>query len=108
MRPSTQRYDPSLHQILLTDKGEPLILKDKDTRTCEHSNKWELTMQEEIKALHENNTWELVKLPQGKKAIPNKWVYKVKTLEGKTKYKARLVAKGINKYMELIFKRILL
>ena len=51
-------------------------------------------MQEEIKILHENNTWVLVELPKGKKAIPNKWVYKVKTLEGKPKYKARLLAKG--------------
>ena len=84
----TQRCDPSLHQILLTDEGEPLPLKE--SRTCEHSNKWEVAMQEEIKALHQNNTWEFVELPKGKKAIPNKWVYKVKTLEGKPKYKARL------------------
>ena len=53
----------------------------------------ELHMQEEIKALHENNTWEVMELPKGKTAIPNKWVYKVKTLEGKPKYKARLVTK---------------
>ena len=92
LRHPTQRYDPSLHQILLTDEGEPLPLKE--SRTCEHSNKWEVAMQEEIKALHQNNTWEFVELPKGKKAIPNKWVYKVKTLEGKPKYKARLLAKG--------------
>ena len=53
LRCPTQRYDPSLHQILLTYEGEPLTLKE--ARTCEHSNKWELAMQEEIKALHENN-----------------------------------------------------
>jgi len=35
-------------------------------------------MQEEIKALHKNNTWDLVSLPQGRKAIGNKWVYKIK------------------------------
>ena len=51
-------------------------------------------MQEEIKALHSNNTWDLVELPKGRKAIPNKWVYKIKTVDGKPKYKARLVAKG--------------
>ena len=106
MQRPTQRYDPSLRQILLKNEGEPLILKE--ARTCENSTKRQLVMQEEIKALDENNTWDIVELPKGKTAIPNKWVYKVKTLEGKPKYKARLVAKGINKYMELIFKRILL
>ena len=50
-------------------------------------------MQEEIKALHESNTWDLVELPKRKKAITNKWVNKVKTLEGKPKYKAHFVAK---------------
>ena len=45
-------------------------------------------------ALHENDTWDLVKLLKGWKAILNKWVYKIKTVDGKPKYKARLVAKG--------------
>lgn len=49
-------------------------------------------------AVKENNTWELVPLPPGKKAIGSKWVYKVKlkadgSLE---RYKAQLVAKGYN------------
>ena len=51
-------------------------------------------MQEEIKSLYANDTWDLVSLPKGRKALPNKWVYKVKKIEGKPKYKARLVAKG--------------
>ena len=72
----------------LTDEGELLTLKE--ARTCEHSNKWEFAMQEKIKALHEDNTWELVEVPKGTKPIPHMWVYNVKTLEGKPKYKARL------------------
>ena len=39
---------------------------------------WMTTMQEEIEALHKNNTWDLVPLPQERKAISNKWVYKIK------------------------------
>ena len=36
----------------------------------EHSNKWELAMEEQIKALDLNNTWDLVELPKERKAIP--------------------------------------
>jgi hypothetical protein len=53
-------------------------------------------MDEEMAALDANMTWELVPLPEGKKAIGCKWVYKVKhNSDGSiSKYKARLVAKG--------------
>ncbi|KAL5833166.1 hypothetical protein ACOSQ3_016840 [Xanthoceras sorbifolium] len=51
-------------------------------------------MKVEMKALEKNKTWDLVKLPKGKKPVECKWVFTVKyksdgTLE---RYKARLVA----------------
>ena len=47
-------------------------------------------------SLLENKTWELVKLPKGRRALQNKWVYIIKHEgEGENKrYKARLVVKG--------------
>src|SRR6266498_2605339 len=53
-------------------------------------------MKEELLALQNNQTWELVPLPVGKRAVGCKWVFTVKqTPEGKVdRYKARLVAKG--------------
>lgn len=40
--------------------------------------RWIEGMQTDIKAIEDNKTWELVSLPQGKKAIGCKWVYKIK------------------------------
>ena len=65
----------ALGYVVLSDEGEPLTYKE--AKLCEHK-KWELAMQEEIKALHANDTWDLVDLPKDRKAIPNKWVYKIK------------------------------
>lgn len=57
---------------------------------------WLLAMERELKSLAKNNTWVLENLPKGKKAIPCKWVYKIKiNPDGSVdKYKARLVIKG--------------
>lgn len=53
-------------------------------------------MDEEMKSITNNNTWELCNLPVGKKAIGLKWIYKTKSnAEGKIqKFKASVVAKG--------------
>jgi len=58
--------------------------------------KWDNAMDEEMAALDANATWELVALPEDKKTIGCKWVYKVKhNVDGfMNRYKARLVAKG--------------
>ncbi len=57
---------------------------------------WDKAMDEEMVALDVNRTWKLVPLPEGKKVIGCKWVYKVKHNSNGSisRYKARLVAKG--------------
>ena len=53
-------------------------------------------MQEEMEALHKNKTWELVPQPQGRKAIGNKWVFKIKrnSDDQVERFRERLVVKG--------------
>lgn len=58
--------------------------------------KWREAMRKEIDALENNGTWKIVHLPEGKKPIGCKWVYKIKYRADGTveRYKARLVAQG--------------
>ena len=53
-------------------------------------------MDEEIKSIQKNDTWELISLSNGYKTIGVKWVYKAKkNSKGEVeRYKVRLVAKG--------------
>jgi hypothetical protein len=56
-------------------------------------------MKEEFDSLIENDTWNLIPLPNGRKALGGKWVYKRKRVvdangESRIRYKARWVAKG--------------
>ena len=55
-------------------------------------------MNNEIKALEDNQTWEITELQKGKRAIGCKWIYKLKLKQDGTidRHKARLVAKGYN------------
>ena len=51
---------------------------------------------EELRSIEENRTWTLTELPQGRRAIGLKWVFKVKKDEhgAVVRHKARLVVKG--------------
>ena len=75
------------------------IVQDVESTCFEEAignEKWEKAMNEEMAALDENETWDLVPLSKSKNVIGYKWVYKVKHNNDGTvrKYKARLVAKG--------------
>ncbi|CAI7799034.1 unnamed protein product [Closterium sp. NIES-53] len=57
--------------------------------------KWLVSRDAEYQSLLENGTWDLVVLPEGKKAVQCKWVLRIK-IDNKgqvTIYKSRLVAK---------------
>ena len=69
---------------------------------CEDGAKWKAAMDAEMQSLIKSGTWQLVELPEGRKAIDNRWVMRVKhNPDGNIDcYKARLVAKGCSKRLE--------
>jgi len=68
----------------------------KEAMNDHYKEEWKIAMDNEMKSHEENHTWNLEDLPTGKKCIPCKWIYKVKTDPNGSieKFKARLVIKG--------------
>jgi hypothetical protein len=65
-------------------------------------------MKSEKGSMYENEVWTLVDLPDDRRAIENKWIFKKTTdADGNvTIYKARLVVRVINKFKELTTMRL--
>ena len=57
---------------------------------------WRKAIEEEMRALEKNQTWEVTGLPKGKKTVGCKWVFTIQYNSNGTldRYKAWLVAKG--------------
>ena len=63
-----------------------------------------------MNSLQKNQAYELVKLPKGKKALKNKWIFKLKK-DGKgnaMKYKTRIIVKGFQQKERIYFEEIIL
>ncbi|KAC9553683.1 hypothetical protein E3N88_45641 [Mikania micrantha] len=90
---SYNNFSPTHKAFLaaITSHDEP-----KTFSQASQDENWREAMKKEIKALEQNQTWSLEVLPEGKKAIDSKWVYKIKYKPNGDieRYKARLVAKG--------------
>jgi hypothetical protein len=69
---------------------------------------WKDVMVEELESLHRNETWDLVKLSNGRKLVCSKWVFnkKMNVVGQVKKFKARLVAKGYSQAKEFDFGEI--
>lgn len=72
--------------------------------SSEESRQWKMAMKEEIKALEDNNTYELTPIPEGRSVVGGKWVYTVKNSPGSGEnFKARYVAKGYSQVQGIDF-----
>jgi hypothetical protein len=65
----SKRYLSSEY-ILLTEEGEPESFQEAQIH--KDKVKWQDAMKDEMKSLQENDTYELVQLPKGRKALRNK------------------------------------
>jgi len=97
---------PAEHHALVST-----LIKYTEPQSYEEASKeleWVEVMRKEIDALIANQTWDYVDLPPEKRAISNKWVYKVKlkldgTLE---RLKARLVIRGFTQKYGIEYREV--
>ncbi|KAK1615067.1 hypothetical protein QYE76_020584 [Lolium multiflorum] len=88
-------YDPCLN-VMIVDNNDEDPATYEEAMMSPDSNKWQEAMKSEMGSMYDNKVWTLVELPDSRKAVENKWIFKRKTdADGNiTVYKARLVAKG--------------
>ncbi|CAI7866278.1 unnamed protein product [Closterium sp. NIES-53] len=85
---------------------EPAIFKE--ALEIIDAEEWKKAMESELKSIEENSTWELLELPEGRKAITSKWLFKIKSdAGGKIEcYKSRLEAKGYQQKEKVDYKEL--
>ena len=93
-RNTPEWYGNPVLTVLLVEHDEPANYKE--AMEGPESEKWLEAMKSELGSMYDNKVWTLVDIPDGRKAVENKWIFQKKTdADGNvTVYKARLVAKG--------------
>jgi hypothetical protein len=76
-RSAPEWYGNPVLEVMLLDNGEPLNYEE--AMAGPDSEKWLHAMKSEIGSMYENKVWTLVDLPDERRAIENKWIFKKKT-----------------------------
>ena len=94
-RRAPDHYGEWVH-IAENNASEPKNMSE--VMSSNEKEEWLNAMENEIQSLNKHNVWELVELPEGRKTVGCKWIYKVKHDEDGNieRYKARLVAQGFS------------
>ncbi|KAE8689292.1 putative Retrotransposon protein, Ty3-gypsy subclass [Hibiscus syriacus] len=94
-------WDPTARKVIISrddvEQGDSSEAGPAHEEQEPESSEAPTTRQsDQIEALHKNYTWDFVPLPQGRKPIGNKWVFKIKRNgdDQVERYRARLVVKG--------------
>ena len=90
---SPKWYRNPVLEVMLLDHDE--LTNYEEAMMSPDSDKWLEAMKSKIRSMYENKVWTLVDLPDDRRAIENKWIFKRNTdADGNvTVYNARLVAK---------------
>jgi hypothetical protein len=62
---------------MLLDNDEPMNYEE--AMMSPDSDRWLEAMKTEIGSMYENQVWTLVDLPDNRKVVENKWIFKKKT-----------------------------
>jgi hypothetical protein len=62
---------------MMVENNDPVTYEE--AMMIPDSNKWLEAMQSKIGSMYENQVWTLVDLPNDRKAVKNKWIFKIKT-----------------------------
>ena len=94
VRSTPKWYGNHVLEVMLLDHDEPTNYEE--VMMSPDSAKWLEAMKSEMGSMYENKVWILVDLPNDRRVIENKWIFKRKTDvdSSVTIYKARIVAKG--------------
>ena len=91
---------------MLLDHDEPMNYEE--AMMSPDSEKRLEAMKSEMGSMYENKVWTLIDLPDDRRAIENKWIFKRKTDADSsiTIYKARIVAKGSRQVQDVDYDEI--
>jgi Reverse transcriptase (RNA-dependent DNA polymerase) len=90
-------------QAFLSIEKEPKTLKE--AKNLPAANEWQKAMKDELQQLKELGTFTMADLPEGRKAVGSKWVYRLK-IDNKgdvSQCKVRLVAQGYSQVPSIDF-----
>ena len=93
VRSAPEWYANPILEVMLLDHDEPMNYEE--AMVSPDSAKWLEAMKSEMRSMYENKVWTLIDLPNDRRAIEIKWIFKRKTDSDSsvTVYKARIVAK---------------
>ena len=101
MRSAPEWYDNPVLEVMLLDHDKPTNYEEEMMSL--DSAKWLEAMKSEMRSMYENKVWTLIDLPNDRRAIEIKWIFKRKTGADSsvTIYKPRIVCLPFKIHMYL-------